>query len=116
MAEFRYIGTATLLAKAQRALVKGVTQAAEDLVGKSQDAAPYDEGTLRASIHVASLTVSGLEVIAIVATGGEANEYAIYQHEGTSRGVPATKFIEGPLIENASVYRTYIAAAARTEF
>jgi hypothetical protein len=52
----------------------------------------------------------GHGVEAKVETGGEA-DYAIYQHEGTSRGVPATKFMEGPLIANASLYQEMIGKA-----
>lgn len=116
MVQFRYVGTAALLAKAQHAIRKGVEQAAEDLVGQAQAAAPVDTGTLRASIHVAAITTSGTSITARVATGGEANEYAVYQHEGTSRGVPATKFLEGPLLENAEVYREMIRRAASGAF
>jgi HK97 gp10 family phage protein len=97
------------------ALEAGITDCAEDLVGKAQAAAPVDTGTLQASIHVESVTRSGRSVTAIVSTGGEA-DYAVFQHEGTSRGVPATKFLERPLVENTGVYREFIARAARGAF
>lgn len=93
-----------------------MTESCEDLVGKAQERTPVDTGTLRASIHVESVVSSGFTVRGTVATGGEANEYAVYQHEGTSRGVPATKFLEGPLIEHAPVYQAAMAAAARGQF
>jgi hypothetical protein len=96
--------------------VQAVTESCEDLVGKAMAATPVDTGTLRASIHVESVEVSAFSVTGTVATGGEANEYAIYQHEGTSRGVPATKFLEGPLIAEAPVYRAALEAAARNAY
>lgn len=116
MVQFEYIGLPAIEAKALAAIEQAVTLAAEDLTGKAQEAAPVDTGTLRASIHVESIVTSGRSVIATIATGGEANEYAIYQHEGTSRGVPATKFLEHPLIDNAPLYREFIARAAREAF
>lgn len=93
-----------------------MTESAEDLAGKAQAAAPVDTGTLRASIHVESVTQSGFTVTATVATGGEANEYAVYQHEGTSRGVPATKFLEGPLIEHRPAYLEAIRRASAAAY
>lgn len=116
MGEFRFIGVPALQAKAMAALTFGVTQAAEDLVNQAQAATPVDTGTLKASIHVDSVQSDGTSVTARVATGGEASEYAIFQHEGTSRGVPATKFLEGPLLANAAVYRAAIAAAGQQAF
>lgn len=113
---FTYIGSPALMAKAARAAGNGVEQAAEHLVGASQAAAPVETGTLRASIHVQGIERSGTEVTATVATGGEANEYAVYQHEGTSRGVPATKFLEGPLIANRGLYEQFMQQAMRSAF
>jgi HK97 gp10 family phage protein len=94
------------------ALVDIVTQCAEDLAAQAQGAAPVDTGTLRASIQVEWVHVNGKSITAKVSTGGESSEYAIYQHEGTSRGVPATKFLEGPLIQNAGTYREAMRRAA----
>lgn len=112
MGEVTYIGLAALTAKGRAAVKQAVTEAAEDLVGRAQEATPVDTGTLRASIHVDSVS----SFTAIVATGGEASEYAIPQHEGTSRGVPATKYIEGPLIASRPVYLEAMRRAARGEF
>jgi HK97 gp10 family phage protein len=108
-----YRGIAPIMGKMRAGMAKGVTQAAEDLVGKAQAAAPVETGTLRASIHVEGVEQSATEVKAKVATGGESSEYALYQHEGTSRGVPATKFLERPLIENRETYLKFIADAAK---
>lgn len=116
MPQVTYIGLPALIAKGMGALEDAVGEAAEDLQGRSQAAAPVRTGTLRASIHVEGPTTSGMTVEAKVATGGESSEYAIFQHEGTSRGVPATKFLERPLIEMTPVYRAYIEQAMRSAF
>lgn len=116
MPSVTYVGLGVLTARAMGALEDAVGKAAEDLVGRSQSAAPVDTGTLRASIHVDGVERGGNSVTARVATGGESSEYSIYQHEGTSRGVPATKFLEIPLIEMAPVYRAYIQRAMRSAF
>lgn len=113
---FSYVGLGVLLAKGREAVLQATTEACEDLVNQAQAATPVDTGTLRASIHVESVVASGFTVTGTVATGGEADEYAIYQHEGTSRGVPATKFLEGPLIANAPLYREAMARAAQGQF
>lgn len=118
MGEFRFVGQAALEAKAMRALTRAVGKAAHDLEGRAKAAAPVDTGTLRASIHVEgpAAGASAHSVVAKVKTGGEADEYAVYQHEGTSRGVPATKFLEGPLLEMTPVYKAFLEAAVRAEF
>lgn len=113
---FTFIGVPALIAKGLDAAEKGVQQAAEHLVGASQAAAPVDTGTLRASIHVSGIDKSAGAITARIETSGEANEYAVYQHDGTSRGVPATKFLEGPLISNAGLYKAFIEAAYRSGF
>jgi hypothetical protein len=121
MGEFHYIGTEVLEAKARAALKAAVTESAEDLVGKAQAVTPVDTGTLKSSIHVDSVSGAGSNGMtatytATVATGGESSEYAIYVHEGTSRGMPSFKYLEGPLIDNRPVYVEAIARAARGEF
>lgn len=116
MPSVTYIGLEALIARGVGAAQDAVGKAAEDLQGRAQSAAPVDTGTLRASIHVEGPTSGGMSVEAKVATGGESSEYAIFQHEGTSRGVPATKFLEIPLIEMAPVYRAYIEQAMRSAF
>lgn len=115
---FRYVGLAALLKKGEDALLQGVTDCAEDLVGKVQDGPemPVDIGTLRAGVHVDSIVQSGRTVTATIATGGEASDYAIPQHEGTSRGVPATKFMESPLIREAPVYMEFLQRAVKDHF
>lgn len=116
MGRFIYVGLPVLLAKGRKAVLEATTEAAEDLVGRAQAAAPVETGTLQGSIHVASVTQHPFKVEAIVSTGGEADEYAIYQHEGTSRGVPATKFLERPLLEMAPVYKAAMGKAAKGQF
>lgn len=116
MPQVAYIGLPALIAKGMNALEDAVGKAAEDLQGRAQAEAPVDTGTLRASIHVEGPTSGGMSVEAKVATGGESSEYAAFQHEGTSRGVPATKFLERPLIQMAPVYRAYIEQAMRSAY
>lgn len=141
MGEFRYIGTPALIARAQGALRTAVAQAAEDLTGKAQAATPVDTGTLKASIHVDGPHGGGNFVFARVQTGGEANAYAIFVHEGTGAhlilpkreggflhfdgvfarvvhhpGTQAYKFIERPLIAERSTYQAFLAAAMRAAF
>lgn len=116
MPQVTYIGLPALIAKGMGALEDAVGKAAEDLQGRAQADAPVDTGTLRASIHVEGPTGGGSSVEAKVLTGGESSEYAIFQHEGTSRGVPATKFLERPLITMAPVYRAYLEQAMRSAF
>lgn len=115
---FRYVGLAFLLKKASDAQVRAVTDCAEDFVGKVQNGPemPVDTGTLRGGVHVESIVQSGRTVTATIATGGEADEYAIPQHEGTSRGVPATKFMEAPLIREAPVYEQFLKRAVDEAF
>lgn len=118
MGTFRYVGDAVLTQLGRNAVKQAVTEAAEDLVAQAQAVTPVETGTLKASIHVESVSGRGSNAsaavyTAIVATGGEANDYAVYVHEGTSRGVPAFKFIENPLIENRPVYLEAMKRAAR---
>lgn len=120
MGEFRYVGDAFLIQKGRQALAEAINEAAEDLVGKAQQVTPVDTGTLKASIHVdreASAAAGGAtQMSARVATGGEANDYAIYVHEGTSRGVPAFKFLEGPLLEHRGTYIKFIRSRVAKAF
>ncbi len=119
MGTFVYCGQAVLTAKARKALKAAVTEMAEDFVGQAKAATPVDTGTLRDSIHVAGVSGQGSNAdlgsyTATVRTGGVG--YDVYVHEGTSRGVPAFKYMEGPLLENADRYREFLAAKARDEF
>jgi HK97 gp10 family phage protein len=112
---FRYVGDAALIAKAQGAIEQAVTQSAEDLVGEAQGRTPVDTGTLKASIHVTGIEASGSGVIAKVATGGEANQYAVYVHEGTYK-MTGRPFLTQALLDNATVYREAIIRAAQGAF
>jgi hypothetical protein len=116
MGSFRYCGLGVLLTKGRNAVKEATTECAEDLVGWAQDATPVDTETLQASIHVASVTQTALSCTAIVSTGGEADEYALYVHEGTSRGMPAFKYMEIPLLQMAPVYKAAMEKAAKGEF
>jgi hypothetical protein len=51
----------------------------------------------------------------VVSTGGETEQYAFYQHEGT-RYMSGTHYLERPLLEEAPVYKAHIAAAVRGQF
>jgi hypothetical protein len=140
MGEFNYVGLGTLLAKARGATVVAVDECANHLVAEAADAAPVDTGTLRASIHTDGAKAAGNTVTAKVATGGEANDYAVYVHEGTGPheivaqpggvlhfgdvfvhsvhhpGTHATKFLEGPLLANRAVYLEIMRRAFRGAF
>ena len=115
MPEVRYVGVAFLQQRAIRAVSEAVGKAAADLQGRSQAITPVDTGTRKASIHVEGPEVRGNEATAKVSTGGEASEYAIYVHEGTSR-IAASKFIERPLLSMIPVYQRYIEEAGRKAF
>lgn len=140
MAEFTYIGTGKLIALGQSALRAALVESAEHLVGAAQAASPVETGTLRASIHAGDVVGGGASVSIRVSTGGEANDYAIFVHEGTGPhiilpknakalafggivvkkvhhpGTRAVKFLSNPLIANRPFYREAIARAARETF
>lgn len=97
------------------ALTAAVTESAEDLVGKAQANTPVLTGTLRASIHTDGAKVSGNSVTARVETGGEANDYAFYVHEGTYK-MAGRPFLTRALLDNAPFYREAMARAARDAF
>lgn len=115
MPEVRYVGLAFLHSRGVEAVAQAVGKAALDLEGRAQAVTPVDTGTLKASIHVEGPEVRGNEATAKVSTGGEASEYAIYVHEGTSR-MAASKFIERPLLSMLPVYQRYIEDAGRQAF
>ena len=115
MPSVKYVGLAFLTTRGIAAVSKAVGEAAEDLQGRSQAITPVDTGTLKASIHVEGPDIRGNEATAKVATGGEASEYAIYVHEGTSR-IAASKFIERPLLSMIPVYQRYIEDAGKQAF
>jgi bacteriophage HK97-gp10 putative tail-component len=141
MGEFRYVGTPFLIARAQAAVHTAVGQAAEDLLGKAMGETPVDTGTLRASLHIDGPHGGGDYVFARVQTGGEANAYAIFVHEGTGAhlilpkqeggflhfggqfarvvhhpGTQAYKFLERPLLLERETLLAFISAAARAAF
>lgn len=115
MGTFTYVGLATLTAKAMSAVEQAVTEAAEDLVDQAQTITPVDTGTLKASLHVVGVERGGTTVTAKVATGGEANEYALFVHEGTTR-MSARPFLATALMENAPVYVAAMQRAAAGAF
>lgn len=115
MGSFSFVGLPVLLAKARASVIQAVTESAEDLVGQAQDRTPVDTGTLRGSEHVASITTTATSATAKVATGGEANEYAIYVHEGTTK-VAARPFMSQALLDNQAVYVEALRRAASGNF
>ncbi len=143
MPEVTYVGLAALEARAIEALTSGVAKAAHDLEGRAKGATPVATGTLQGSIEADDPVVGGFTVSAKVHTGGEASEYAIFVHEGTSAhtirprnkkslafngvvlppgmavehpGTPAFKYLERPLIEMSPVYLAYLQRAAAAAF
>lgn len=116
MSSFHYVGLGILLAKGRAAVLEATTECAEDLVKQAQAATPVDTGTLQSSIHVESVTMSGFHAQAIVSTGGEADNYAVVVHEGSSRGMPAFKYMEVPLQQNAALYAEAMARASKAQF
>lgn len=142
MPEVTYIGLGPILAKARAAVEQAVRQSAEDLVAHQMAAAPVKTGTLRASIHIDSVTGGGDSVEAITATGGESSKYAIFVHEGTGPheihpsaaqalawpggahpvkvvhhpGTRPDHYMSDPLLANAGVYSQAMARAAAGEF
>lgn len=84
---------------------------ANDILLEATDRVPLKDGTLRSSGHTEDFTNES-----IVAYGGMASQYAIYQHEGMrSDGshvvqnytTPGTgrKFLENAIIENLPKYQ-----------
>ena len=141
MPEVTYIGLEALVALARTAVEEAVTQSAEDLVGQQMAAANVKTGTLRASIHIDSITAGGDSVTAITATGGESSKYAIFVHEGTGPHIIEAKggglmwpgaahpvkevhhpgyhgnpYMSNPLLANIGVYEEAMARAAAGVF
>lgn len=115
MSTFRYVGYGVLHAKGIAAVAHATGQSLEHLLGACQAATPVETGTLRASEHVDGPHLGGDSVIGYVRTGGEADEYALYVHEGTSKMAPR-KYMEGPLVANKGTYANAIKAAAAGQF
>jgi hypothetical protein len=111
-----YKGITHIVKKGEHATIDAVAESAEALAGAAQGNAPFKTGTLKGGIHVEGPSMDGGTATAIVATGGESSEYAIPQHEGTSTGVPATKYMERAAIAHAPVHKAAMGAAARKEF
>lgn len=142
MGTFTFIGEAALIAKGVAAVHSAVTEIAEDFVGQAMAVTPTDTGTLKASIHVESITADGLGATATVATGGESSEYAIPVHEGSVAheirakngkalawpggahpvkavmhpGAAPTKYLEAPLLANRPLYLLAMQRAAAGQF
>lgn len=116
---FHYIGLAQLTTRAMAALKEATDEAANDLVAKAQEAAPYEEGTLEASIQTEGAHISGRTVEAVVHTGAEASDYAAVQHEHTEFQHPVkgqAKYIEEPLIREKPLYIEALRRAVRGVF
>ena len=83
-----------------------------DLRGKAQRMAPVDRGVLRGS---ASSSVSGTGT-KITGEVGFGEDYALEQHENLFFNHPKggqAKYLEKPLMENATNYKQHIADAVR---
>ena len=118
MPEVKYLGLAFLEARGVAAVTHAVGLCAAELQGAAQEVTPTETGTLKASIHVEGPFVSGNEATAKVATGGEASDYAIVQHEHTefAHASGGAKFIERPLIELTPKFQARIRDAGRAAF
>lgn len=125
MAEVSYIGLAALEAKAMAAVVGAVNSSLEHLTGKSIEAeTAVVSGNLRSSIHSTGALAAGFFVSGRVQTGGEADAYAAYIHEGHRRdgshiigAYPGgLQYIRKPLLENRDFYVVAMERAAREEF
>lgn len=112
MGEFRYIGTAALLAKGRAAIYQAVVDAGDNLAEAAQDRAREDTGAERAGIRRRRPKSSGNTVTVVVSTSQKSSQYDVFQHEGTHK-MSGTHFISGPLIENRDDYLRRIASAAR---
>jgi hypothetical protein len=98
----------------ERAGIRAINDAAQDLLSKSLPLAPLDEGDLRRSGNVEGATVKGDVIEAQV---GYATEYAVVQHEDLSLNHPepgtSAKFLEKPARENEGLYQRFIADALK---
>lgn len=103
------------LMKTQTALLASAKKirhnVANDILLEATDKVPLDKGILRRSGHTEDFTNES-----IVAFGGMASQYAIYQHEGMRAGggyvvkkytTPGTgrKYLENAIIENLPKYQ-----------
>ena len=115
MANFIYRGLPVIVGIATKAMAQGVQDAANDLAREAQIHAPLDEGTLKGSIKATKVRLNGTIATAKVQTSGESSDYAAVQHEHTEfkHTDGQAKYIEGPLIANASRYKDYISAKVR---
>lgn len=106
---------------AMAAARKAMTEAMLDLERRAKQATPVDQGTLQRSIHarVNEIEVTPDKIEGIVATGAEASDYAIKQHEDVlqhkhpRQGSYAAKYMETPLKEMTKTYAAAIAADVR---
>lgn len=115
MPEVRFVGSTALIAKGMQNVVDAVAQSAETMAADAQRRAPVRTGTLRASIHTTDLKASGSEVSVRVATGGEANEYAVFQELGTSR-MGAHPYMLPALLAHEPLHRKILDAAWKGAF
>lgn len=100
---------AQVAAAAQQAATRGLIKGGEHLRGVSQQLAPIDEGTLRAS---AAVTVQSAARVAVSFN----TPYAARQHEELGYRHPKggqAKYLEDPLHSEASTIRELVAAEIR---
>ncbi|MNV37910.1 hypothetical protein D3C71_1294440 [compost metagenome] len=108
----------------QASALIGVQDAVDDLLAKSRDEAPLDEGTLRMTAFTeVSANDNGAEGAVYYSAvnqseGGERYNYALRLHEMARFKNPTTpgtrpKYLERPLKANAKRYNKMIASAIR---
>lgn len=98
------------------ALASSLYEEGEEIMTKAKDRTPVDEGTLRASGWVEKPKISGdKEVTVMLAFGGEAEAYALIQHEDLSlhHDVGEAKFLEKSVDEARSGMQGRLAASMR---
>lgn len=102
--------------RAHAGAVRGLTMAAEHVLGESRAVVPIEEGTLERSGRV---DVDAANLVAVVSYGGDDEQLgivAIVQHEKLdNRHAPGRlpKYLEGPLNASADVVADIIAAQVR---
>lgn len=108
MAEMRWYGDQVARA-AKAAAQAGLRKAGEFVRGESQQRAPVDEGTLRASATVKDVDADTVSV-------GYYTPYAVKQHEELGFRHPKggqAKYLESVLTEEQSTIKAIIAAEVR---
>jgi len=110
--------------RVRRGAARGVAKAMLKCEQHAKQDCPVETGTLAGTIHADVLNIKSTEASVsgvISAGGGEASDYAVYQHEHPLHhkfpfeGTYAAKYIEKPLIVLAPVCAGIIAAEIQRE-